>query len=255
MSEELQRLTAAILAGGLGTRLRPVVAARQKAVAEVGGRPFLLHLLDQLADAGLGRVVVCAGYRAEDVHASAGTEYRGLSLFYSEEPAPLGTAGALRFALNLLESDPVLVMNGDSYCDADLQSLWETHRARGANATLVVRQIDDTTQSGRVTFDDRGTITSFIEKGAAVGPGWINAGIYLLGRALIESIPVGQPVSIERETFPAWIGRGLFACPTRGKFMDIGTPDSYAAAQGFFSNPAEAPPGADTPKRPRTTRR
>lgn len=235
MSDGLHNLTAAILAGGQGTRLRAAVADRQKVVASVAGRPFLMRLLDQLADAGLRRVVICTGYKAGQVAEMAGNEYRGMSLRYSPEPGPLGTAGALRLALSLLDSDPVLAMNGDSFCETDLAVFWQTHHERNANSSIVVREVADTSQSGRVSFDKSGAIGSFVEKGVSAGPGWINAGIYLLGRALLEEIPAERPVSLERETFPAWIGRGLYAFPTAGKFLDIGTPESYAAAQKMFT--------------------
>jgi len=234
MSDRIESLTAAILAGGLGTRLRPVVGKNQKTIASVAGKPFLFYLLDQIASAGVKRVVILAGYRAGDVRSVLGTRYGDLTVTYSEEPSPLGTGGALRFALPALDSDPVLAMNGDSYCRTDLRSLWANHRASGANATLVVRRVQDTRQSGRVCFDKRRMIASFVEKGTGKGPGWINAGIYLLSRRLIESIPSDRPVSIEREIFPAWIGRGLLAHPTRGQFIDIGTPEFFDAAQRFF---------------------
>ncbi len=235
MSDGLDNLTAAILAGGLGTRLRAAVADRQKVVASVAGRPFLMRLLDQLADAGVRRVVICTGYKAGQVAELAGSEYRGMSLRYSPEPGPLGTAGALRLALPLLESDPVLAMNGDSFCETDLRAFWRTHRERKAVGSMVIREVADTSQSGRVSYDANGAVTSFVEKGASAGSGWINAGIYLLGRTILENIPADRPVSLERETFPAWIGRGLYAFPTAGKFLDIGTPESYAAAQKLFT--------------------
>jgi NDP-sugar pyrophosphorylase family protein len=235
MSDGLDNLTAAILAGGLGTRLRAAVADRQKVVAAVAGRPFLMRLLDQLADAGLRRVVICTGYKADQVAEMAGREYRGMSLRYSPEREPLGTAGALRLALPLLESDPVLTLNGDSFCETDLAAFWRAHRENRASTSIVVREVADTRQSGRVSYDAGGVVTSFVEKGASAGAGWINAGIYLLGRTLLEGIPAERPVSLEREVFPAWIGRGLRAFPTAGKFLDIGTPESYAAAQRMFT--------------------
>jgi NDP-sugar pyrophosphorylase family protein len=214
-------ITAAILVGGQGTRLRAVIPDRQKVVAPVAGRPFLYRLLDQIADAGITCVVLCAGYKAEQVQ-TIGATYRGLTLRYSIEREPLGTAGALRHA-GL--TAPVLVMNGDSYCDVNLKLLTRPN-------TIVVREVPDTSASGRVEFDAEYRITRFAEKGQT-GPGWINAGIYYLNQAFLDSIPAG-PCSIERDVFPAWVGRGLWAMPTRGRFLDIGTPESYAAAQGFF---------------------
>jgi NDP-sugar pyrophosphorylase family protein len=232
MSKRLDQLTAAILVGGLGTRLRTVVADKQKVVASVAGKPFLYRLLDQLTEAGIFRVVLCAGYHADQVRATIGESYRTLRIRYSVEPAPLGTAGAFRQALPLLESDPVLAMNGDSYCDVNLPAFFTAHHT---DASLVVREVPDTSQSGRVTFDAAGHVTSFVEKGASQGPGWINAGIYLLSHQFIASVPAGRAVSIERETFPAWVGRGLRVHQTAGRFLDIGTPESYSTAQQLFA--------------------
>ena len=225
---------AAILAGGLGTRLREVLSGGQKVIAPVAGRPFLFRLLDQLADAGFRRVVLCAGHRARDVASAVGAAYRGLRVEHSEEKEPLGTGGALRYALPLLRTDPVLAMNGDSFCGVDLPAFRAAHAASGAPATFVVREAEDTSRSGRVELGEDGRILRFVEKAQGGGRGWINAGVYLLGRAALESIPEGRAVSLERETFPAWVGRGLRAFPTGGKFLDIGTPENYAAAQQFF---------------------
>jgi len=235
MSERLDNLTAAILVGGLGTRLRSVISDRQKVIAPVAGRPFLFRLLDQLADAGLRRVVLCAGHKAGDVIAAIGNSYRNMVVRYSPEETPLGTAGALRHALPLLDSDPVLAMNGDSFCEVDLAALYRAHQRHQANGTLVVVSARDTSAGGCVVFDKQNVIQRFDEKQSSASPGWISAGIYLLGRAVLESVPVNRPVSIERETFPAWIGRGLHAFPVEGRFLDIGTPDAYLLAQAQFS--------------------
>ncbi len=212
--------TAAILVGGRGTRLRAVLPDQQKVFAPVAGKPFLYRLLDQIATAGIQRVVLCAGYKSEQVE-QIGASYRGLTIRYSIEREPLGTAGALK---NAELETPVIAMNGDSFCDVDLRQLTEPN-------TIVVREIADTSASGRIEFDANHIITRFSEKGQA-GPGWINAGIYLLNREFLDSIPAGR-CSIEREVFPAWVGR-LKAFPTRGRFLDIGTPESYATAQRFF---------------------
>jgi NDP-sugar pyrophosphorylase family protein len=234
MPDRLEHIPAVILVGGLGTRLRSLLPDRQKVVAPVAGRPFVFRLLGQLADAGLTRAVLCTGYKAEQVAESVGTNYRGLGISYSREPVPLGTAGALRHALSALDSDTVLAMNGDSFCDVSLAALWESHRHHQANATLVVVEVPETREGGRVTVDERGVVASFVEKGTAAGLGWMSAGIYMLERPVLESIPSGRAVSIEREVFPAWIGRGLYAFRTTGKFIDIGTPESYTLAQQIF---------------------
>ena len=234
MPDRLGNIPAVILVGGLGTRLRPLLPDHQKVVAPVAGRPFVFRLLDQLADAGFQRVILCTGYKAEQVAELVGGSYRGLGITYSPEPTPLGTAGALRHALPLIDSDIALVMNGDSVCEVNLGALWESHRRSGANGTLVVIEALETRDGGRVTLDEQGAITSFVEKGTSRAAGWMSAGIYLLQRAVLESIPSGRAVSVEREVFPAWIGRGLYVFRTAGKFLDIGTPESYAVAQQVF---------------------
>ena len=234
--------TAAVLAGGLGTRLRPAVSARPKVLAPVCGRPFLAYLLDQVADAGLERAVLCTGYLAEQVRAEFGDRYRTLRVGYSVESSPLGTGGALRQALPLLDGDPVLVLNGDSYCAADLQRLVaEPQAAPGSAGTLVVTWMDDTSRYGSVDIDDRGVIRAFHEKAEGAGPGWINAGVYLLSRRLLASIPDAGVVSIERDVFPQWMSGELRACRVNAPFLDIGTPESYAQAEAFFAG--GRPPG------------
>ncbi len=227
--------TVSILVGGLGTRLQAVTGGNQKVIVPVAGRPFLFRLLDQIADAGLRDVVLCTGHRAGQVAEAIGEEYRGLRVRYSTESSPLGTAGALRNALPLLLSDPVLAMNGDSYCGLDLAQFREFHARTAACASIGVCEVEDTSVSGLIEFDAHKAITCFDEKTAARTRGWINAGVYLIGRELLLSIPAGRPVSLEREIFPAWVGRRLYAFPITGKFFDIGTPETYAAAHELLA--------------------
>jgi D-glycero-alpha-D-manno-heptose 1-phosphate guanylyltransferase len=228
-------LDAIVLAGGMGTRLREVVADRPKVLADVAGRPFLTRLLDQLAAAGVASVVLSTGYMAEMIEAKIGTQYRGLPVRYSRENEPLGTGGALRLALDKTRSDPLLALNGDSFCDANILELRAFHRQKHARATLLLTSVQDTSRFGRVEADANGAVTRFEEKGGAGVPGWINAGIYCLAREVISSIPVGRAVSMENEIFPTLIGAGLCGFHVRGAFIDIGTPHSYAEAERFFA--------------------
>jgi D-glycero-alpha-D-manno-heptose 1-phosphate guanylyltransferase len=232
---ELTAVTAAILAGGLGSRLRPVVSDCPKALANIGERPFLTYLFDQLVAAGAKDVVLCTGYLGDQIRMIFGKSYDTLRLNYSQESTALGTAGALRLALPLFNSNPVLVMNGDSYCDANIREFWFWHGRRQSNATLLLTKIFDTERFGQVMVDADGKVTDFEEKSSRQGPGWINAGIYLLNRDLLEEIPPNRPVSLEREIFPAWIGRGLYGFQSEARFIDIGTPEAYAGAQSFFA--------------------
>jgi NDP-sugar pyrophosphorylase family protein len=231
---ELARVPVAILAGGLGTRLRPAIGERPKVLAEIDGRPFVAHLLDQLEAAGFRDVVLCVGWHAEEVERALGSAHGPLRLRYSREPLPLGTAGALRLALPMLSGEQVLVMNGDSYCGADLAAAWRWHREQASEATLLLVEVEDTTRYGRVELSEDGTICRFVEKQQAGGTGWINAGIYFLAHSRIERIAEATALSLERDSFPAWVGHGLFGLRTRARFLDIGTPRSYAAASAFF---------------------
>jgi NDP-sugar pyrophosphorylase family protein len=235
MAGDLADMTAAILAGGLGTRLRSVVADRPKALAEVRGRPFLAHQLDILMAAGVQSVVLCTGYLGDQIEAAFGDAYGSMRLTYSRESAPLGTAGALRLALPLLQSDPVLVLNGDSICRTDLKSFWEWHRAAGAAASLLLMEVSDDRRYGRVQIDELGGVIGFVEKGQQSGPGWVNAGVYLLGHQVLQAIPAGEIVSLERDVFPLWAGRGLCGYRVQGAFLDIGTPETYAVADEFVT--------------------
>lgn len=227
-------LNVAVLAGGLGTRLLPVVSDRPKALAEIHGRPFLAYLLDRLANAGSSRVVLCTGHLGEQIEKAFGKRYRKLQISYSRETRPLGTGGALRLALPYLLSDPVLVMNGDSFCATDLSSFWDWHCRHGSQATMLLVEVPNTKRYGSVKINADGAVTEFVEK-KHDGPGLINAGVYLLSRQLIDSIAEGTVVSLEHDIFPALMSHGLYGYQERGRFLDIGTPEDFAAAEEFFA--------------------
>jgi len=229
--------TAVILAGGLGARLRSVVTDRPKVLAPVQGKPFIAYILDQLAKAGIKDVILCTGYLGEQVKATLGSTYGSLRLVYSQEKELLGTGGAVRLALPLIKTDPLLVMNGDSYCEADLQAFYRQHQTTQADASLLLAPLPDTRRYGRVEVEENGCILRFMEKGQSTSAGWINAGIYLLSRLFLQAIPAGQAISLEKDVFPDWIGRGLFGFPSSGsggRFLDIGIPEDYAIAEEFF---------------------
>lgn len=225
--------TAVVLAGGLGSRLAPAVGAVPKVLARVGGRPFLERLLDQLSEARAGRALLCVGHRAGEVRAELGASYRGLALEYSEESSPLGTAGCLRPALPRLGAADVLVMNGDSYLDVPLLGLWSAHLAGEAAGSLAVVHVPDAGRYGRVELDASGRVLGFAEKPSPGRPGLVNAGVYCFRRELLEAIPEGN-VSLERDMLPAWAPR-LQGIVREAAFLDIGTPESYARAEGFFA--------------------
>lgn len=236
MAESLDEATAAILAGGLGTRLRSRIADRPKVLALVRGRPYLAYLLEQLAYDGIRHVVLLTGYLADQVRSVFGDHYAGLSLTYSCEPSPLGTAGALRLALPYLSSSTILLLNGDSYCAVSLPDYWSFHCRQAADFSLVLTPVEDCSRYGRVKFGLDGRVQRFEEKSQAQGAGWVNAGIYLVNRSLIQEIPPDVPVSLERDMCPMWTAdRRCFGFASQGRFLDIGTPESYSQADAFFA--------------------
>jgi D-glycero-alpha-D-manno-heptose 1-phosphate guanylyltransferase len=229
-------LSVAVLAGGLGTRLRSVISDRPKALAEIHGCPFLAYLLDQLSATGSSSIVLCTGHFGQQIEETFGETYGNLRISYSQESRRLGTGGALRLARRHLTSDPVLVMNGDSFCAADLQGFWNWHCARSSKATMLLTQVPDTQRYGSVKLDSHGAVIQFSEKGQGAVSGFINAGVYLLSRQVIDSIPEDAEVSLEYDVFPNLVPRGLLqGYPDWGAFLDIGTPEDFAAAEEFFT--------------------
>ena len=226
----------ALLVGGEGTRLRAVVSDRPKPMAEVAGKPLLEWLLMMWQQRGVERAVLCTGYMGDVIEAHFGDGSRiGLEIEYSPDPYALGTGGSIRHALDKLQSDLFYAMNGDSYIDVDTESLLATHMNRSAPATILAAGVADISSAGSVQLSDEGDVVSFQEKTGEVRPGLINSGAYLLERSTIESIPHGVKTSIETEVFPTLVGKGLSGVVAKGPFIDIGTPETYAAAEAFFA--------------------
>ncbi len=228
----LSNITAILLVGGIGSRLRSVVSDRPKVLASIGGRPFLSFLLDQLADAGILRTVLCTGYLHQQVRHTYGDCYRGMEIVYSQEKTPLGTGGALKLAHAQFESDTVLVMNGDSYCECDIANLWHWHSQHSKDMSIVLTEVSDSRRYGRVKLDENDNILRFDEKTYVYsGSGWVNAGIYLMPQAWIDEIPANQNKSLEHDLFPNWISRRIYGYRCDGNFIDIGTPQSFRMAE------------------------
>jgi NDP-sugar pyrophosphorylase family protein len=225
---------ALLLAGGFGTRLRSVVPNLPKPLAPVNGRPFITYLLDQLAEAGFTRAILCLHHQAHQVVDKLGTTYGPLALDYSIEAEPLGTGGAVRLALAKINAPRFLLLNADSFCRVSLRDFIAFHRAHDDPASLVSVQVEDTARYGGLRLSAEGRIIAFSEKDGLHHPGTINGGIYLLETTLAETIPVERPVSLEHEMFPRWIDRGFRAWTTSSPFIDIGVPESYALAQTLF---------------------
>lgn len=225
-------MQALVLAGGEGTRLRPLTYTTPKPVMPLAGRPFLSFMLDWARSHGVDEVILSCGFMSDAVRRVLGDIYDGMRLRYVIEEEPLGTAGPVRLALDegVLE-ERLLVLNGDVLTDIDLTAELEQHERTGARATLALYPVDDTASYGVVPTDSDGRVQAFLEKSEGKAPtNRINAGAYVIERDVIESIPAGRAVSFEREVFPSLVGDGLYGHPAAGYWIDIGTPERYLEA-------------------------
>lgn len=235
-SEPAPDLACVVLAGGLGTRLRALHPGVPKPLVPVAGRPFLDWVLGFLAAEGVSRARLSIGWLGAMIREHVGDGRRfGLDVDYAEECCPLGTGGAVAFAARGLPGERVLVLNGDSLALFDLGDLLRAHAASEAELTIVAAAVEDASRFGRIDADETGRLRGFAEKGAG-GPGWVNAGAYLLERALLDALPGPAPSSLERDAFPALVaaGRRVFARRAAGELLDMGTPDGLAAADAFI---------------------
>lgn len=223
---------AAILCGGQGTRLRSVLPDLPKPMAPLNGRPFLDRLISELNRNGIGHVVLCCGYRNEVIKAHFAERNGGPSISYSVEDVPLGTGGALVQALPLCKTDPVLVLNGDSYVPGlDLREVVAFHQARRAGASMVVVPADSRHDAGNVLLDQAGYVQTFAEKQSVAGQSYHSAGIYLLARSVMRPFESGGVLSLEKDMVPAWMQLGLLGFVHPGTLVDIGTPDRLIRAR------------------------
>ena len=229
---------AVILVGGEGTRLRPLTSRHPKPVIPLVDRPFLVYMLEWLRGHGVDDVILCCGFAPTKVEAALGDgSALGIRLRYVVEPEPRGTAGALKFAEDLL-GDRFIALNGDILTDFDLAAQIGQHEATGAIGTLGLVPVEDPSAYGLVLLDEQRAVTGFLEKPSAdelagVADYLISAGIYVLEKRVLDLVPPDRNVSIEREVWPRLVGEGLHGFPDREAYwMDIGTPDRYL--QGTF---------------------
>jgi NDP-sugar pyrophosphorylase family protein len=246
----LAQCDAIILAGGLGTRLRSVVPDTQKVLAPVQGTPCIIRHFETLLELGIKRVILCTGYKADQVQETLGTHYKGLEIVYSVEKEPLGTGGALGLASSKVRSDTALVLNGDSLAELSYGDFWQFHARDERSASLALFSVEDTSRYGEVTLRGE-TITHFKEKAGSTGRGLVNGGVYLIARELLEGIAATTSLSLEREVFPFWgelsALRGWQSA--EGGFIDIGTPESYQEAQRTIPKKRSGATGRRSPGR------
>jgi len=227
-------MKAIILAGGFGTRLRPLSCTRPKLMFPIGNRPVIDWTLRNLSEGGIDEVILAVNYMADVLQRYIGQERYGMKIFYSHEVKPLGTAGPLRNARSLLsEEEPFFVLNGDIISEVDYSSVYQDHVEKGGDLTIVLREVENPSRFGVVELDKESRILRFVEKPAqeeGIGT-LVNAGIYVVEPSVIDMIEPGTKTSIEREIFPILAERGsLYGSEYEGIWVDIGTPDDYLFA-------------------------
>src|SRR5256885_7595638 len=225
-------MQALVLAGGEGTRLRPLTLSVPKPVMPLAGRPFLTFMLDWLAEHGVDEAILSCGFLSDDVDRVPGHQHGSMTLRYVVETEPLGTAGPVRLANDRgLLAERFLVLNGDALTDIDVGAEIAQHERSGAAATLALIAVEDTTSYGVVPTAADGQVEAFLEKSPGPAPtNRINAGAYVIEREVVERIPPGRAVSFEREVFPGLVGEGLYGYLSEGYWIDIGTPERYLEA-------------------------
>jgi D-glycero-alpha-D-manno-heptose 1-phosphate guanylyltransferase len=228
--------SAIILAGGFGTRLRPVVADLPKPMAPVNARPFLEYQLDYLNHSGLTDVCLSLGHMAEKISSHFGNRYKGLHLTYAIETEALGTGGGIRKALEQVKQNEVLVLNGDSFFEIDIKHFQAQHIEQKAQYSLALRRVEDTSRYGAISTDENNRVVAFKEKSTSKTPGLINGGVYLLNRDLyLKETIAGKNFSIEKDVFEKRMkDLRLFGFVFDDYFIDIGLPEDYHKAQDDF---------------------
>ena len=225
-------LPAVILVGGQGTRLRPLTDRTRKDMLPLVDRPLLAYTFEHLARHGVERGIISAGYLPDQIEAWFGTQHDRMALEYAVEDEPLGTGGAIGFAGRELEGS-FFALNGDSLREADLGELVAFHRSSGAKATILLTPVADPSRYGLVRTAADGRVETFLEKPRPeeIDTDLINAGLYVLEPEILDLVPPGRAVSIEREVFPRLAAEGsVFGTALPGYWLDVGTPETYLQA-------------------------
>lgn len=225
-------MKALILVGGFGTRLRPLTLSCPKPLVEFANRPMITHQIEALKNAGCTEVVLAINYQPEVMlgFINEWQEKLGVKIICSQETEPMGTAGPLALARQILDDGtgtPFFVLNSDVICEYPLKEMLDFHKARNAEATILVTKVDDPTKYGVVVMDEYGQVQRFVEKPKDFVGDKINAGIYVCSPAVLKRIEL-KPTSIEREVFPHIAADNrLFAYVLPGYWMDVGQPRDY----------------------------
>ena len=225
---------AIILAGGFGTRLREAVPDLPKPMAPIAGKPFLAWQLDYLIQLGVNRFIFSVGYKAETIRAYFGSHYRGAEIIYAEETEPLGTGGAIQYALTKATHERVFVLNGDTLCAADLSQLRARVSGFPAAVGIAIKHVDNAGRYGAIAFDENShLVTAFGEKSSSA-PGYINAGIYDVPADLFNRLNIPAPFSFETSVIQHLVGNNLYAQIAGDFFIDIGIKEDFLNAQSLI---------------------
>ncbi len=221
-----------ILAGGLGTRLKDEIPDLPKPMAPVNGKPFLEFLLNYIASYNFKRVILSIGYKGNKIEEYFGNEYRGLEIQYSFEDKPLGTGGAIKLALEKVNTHYFIVMNGDTFFYIDLQKFFQVSVENLAKMSIALREVDNASRYGQIKMNTSGIITSYNEKSTEAQPGLINGGTYIINTKYFKAFNLPEIFSFEKD----WLQKNVETEAIRGQifndyFLDIGIPDDYKRAQ------------------------
>lgn len=238
--KKLNHMRALILVGGYGTRLRPLTLSRPKPLVEFANKPMLLHQIEALVEINVTEVILAVSYRAEQMEKELEQEAvkLGVNLIFSHEAEPLGTAGPLALAAEILSSgdEPFFVLNSDVICDFPFKQLLQFHKNHGREGTIVVTKVEEPSKYGVVLYDKDGKIDSFIEKPQEFISNKINAGLYIFNPSVLKRIEL-RNMSIEKEVFPKMADDGeLFAMDLTGFWMDVGQPKDFLTGMGLYLN-------------------
>lgn len=221
-----------VLCGGRGERLQSLLSDRPKVLAEINGQPFLDILIDYVASFGFKRFILCIGYMADLIKRHYQYSAKTLNILFSEEKEPLGTAGAIKNAEPLIISNPFLVMNGDSLCRLNLNEFIDFHIKKKALFSIVLSNVQNRDDCGKVVLDKLGRVTGFNEKVKSKSTdNFVNAGMYLLDKSIFSEIPKDKNYSLEYEVFPKMVNRRFYGFVTQERFIDIGIPERFKQAR------------------------
>lgn len=224
-----------ILAGGLGTRLRKVIGETPKPMAAVAGRPFLEHVLNYLRRFNFEHVILSVGYRWESIQSHFGDSFQGIKISYAIEKQPLGTGGAIKFAMEKCKGNQVMVLNGDTFFEVNLNDFYNSHNDSSADVSLVLRKVNQPDRYGTVSLNESHKVLQFIEKRKGLVTGLINGGVYLICRRAFESFKLPTKFSVEEEFFAIHLhSLKIQGFISDGYFIDIGVPKDYAKANEKF---------------------